>query len=366
MTPSPASLLERGRVFASAPCRVDMGGTLDIRTFYGPLRRHQPQTVNIALEMRTRVELRPFRPGQVQVLSKGFAPAAFSLEAAAFDHPLGLMFAIATYFGIDGVSIEIASNSPPRSALGGSSAAAVALIAALDTLQAKAEGRRRLTRRCVALLAHAIEESVAGAPCGMQDHLAALYGGVHSWHWPDGPQAPPFRTEPLVPRRQARRLEPHLLVAYCGEPHVSRDVNGTWVRQFLAGIGRSAWVEIARLSADFAVALRAGEFSRAVRLMNRETALRRELTPAVLDTVGEALLAEAQRYGCGARFTGAGGGGCLWAIGEQQAIARLEPQWQAVLAMHPQARLLTPRIATAGLRCGWRAGGLSPPGRRAR
>jgi D-glycero-alpha-D-manno-heptose-7-phosphate kinase len=332
---------------------VDLGGTLDIRTFYAPLRRLHPQTVNIALELRTRVLVRAFRPGQVQVMSQGFSPACHALDDAPFDHPLGLIFAIAAYFGIDGLSIEIISASPPRSALGGSSSAAVALITALDALQARRGDHRRLSRRAVALLAHAIEESVAGVPCGMQDHLAALYGGATSWHWPSAPGAPAFRRERLVPHQRLRQLERNLLVAYCGEPHASRDVNGSWVRQFLSGAGRSAWAEIARLSADFAAALRDGTLSEAVRLMNRETAMRCEMTPEVLDDVGQALVAAARRGECGARFTGAGGGGCVWAIGDERAIAKLEPQWRAALAMHPRARLLARRIATTGIRCRW-------------
>ncbi|MFW6364320.1 MAG: bifunctional hydroxymethylpyrimidine kinase/phosphomethylpyrimidine kinase, partial [Spirochaeta sp.] len=34
---------------------------------------------------------------------------------------------------------------------------------------------------------------------------------------------------------------------------------------------------------------------------------------AVLDDIGAALVEAARKNGCGGRFTGAGGGGCLWA-----------------------------------------------------
>ncbi|MCU0540165.1 MAG: galactokinase, partial [Desulfobacterales bacterium] len=49
--------LSRGPVSASAPCRVDMGGTLDIRTFSYPLQHRGPCTLNIALDLRTTVSL---------------------------------------------------------------------------------------------------------------------------------------------------------------------------------------------------------------------------------------------------------------------------------------------------------------------
>jgi D-glycero-alpha-D-manno-heptose-7-phosphate kinase len=84
--------------------------------------------------------------------------------------------------------------------------------------------------------------------------------------------------------------------------------------------------------------------------MNRETAIRRRLTPDVLDPVGVSLVKAARRHGCGARFTGAGGGGCLWAIGETEAIDRLRGSWQKILASRPEARLLDCGIDPEGLR----------------
>jgi D-glycero-alpha-D-manno-heptose-7-phosphate kinase len=104
-----------------------MGGTLDIDTFRFPLHHFSPCTFNIALNLRTRVCLLPYRAGMVKVSSKGFKAAEYPFDQAPFDHPLGLIFAIAAYFRAEGVHIVIESSSPPRSALGGSSAAAVAL-----------------------------------------------------------------------------------------------------------------------------------------------------------------------------------------------------------------------------------------------
>jgi len=55
---------------ASAPCRVDMGGTLDISTFAYSLRHLSPCTFNVAIDLRTRVLIRPFREGAVKVSSR--------------------------------------------------------------------------------------------------------------------------------------------------------------------------------------------------------------------------------------------------------------------------------------------------------
>jgi D-glycero-alpha-D-manno-heptose-7-phosphate kinase len=121
------------------------------------------------------------------------------------------------------------------------------------------------------------------------------------------------------------------------------------VQHFLAGKNRDCWAEIADLTRRFAAAVSRGEIEEAAHFMNRETAVRRRLTPDVLDPTGVKLVNAARRSGCGARFTGAGGGGCLWAIGKTDAICRLRLIWQRILADQPDARLLESDIDSRGL-----------------
>jgi D-glycero-alpha-D-manno-heptose-7-phosphate kinase len=343
-------ILEFPPVEVSAPCRIDMGGTLDINTFHFPLRCLEPCTVNIAIELRTRVRLFPYRAGIVKVSSKGFDSEEYPLQEAPFNQPLGLMFAIAAYFRAEGVHIEIESSSPPRSALGGSSAAAVALVAAFSKVLEKTENIPPLSRPKIAMLAHRLEGSVAGVPCGLQDQLAAVYGGVHSWYWQDGLGESSFRKETLVRKSSYRKLEEHLLLAYCGIPHESKNINGRWVRQFVSGRNRELWAEIAGCTKSFAGALKAGNFKDARGFMNRELAIRREMTPDVIDEIGEKLVDAALENNCGARFAGAGGGGCIWAMGEAKDISRLRGVWIKVLAGRKEACLLDVKIDRKGLR----------------
>jgi len=91
-------ILEKKPIEASAPCRIDMGGTLDIRTFYYPLRHLSPCTFNIAVGLRTRVRLLPHHNDRIKISSRGFKSAEFPISRAPFAHPLGLMLAIAVYF----------------------------------------------------------------------------------------------------------------------------------------------------------------------------------------------------------------------------------------------------------------------------
>lgn len=340
--------LQENTVETSAPCRIDMGGTLDISTFYYPLRHLKPCTVNMAIDLRTCVRLFPYQKGMVKVTSKGFTAAEYPIDKAPYAHPLGLMFAIATYFRADGVHIDIDSSSPPRSALGGSSVAGVALVAAFSKILEQA-GRKPLSGKKTALLAHVLEESVAGVPCGLQDQLAAVYGGLNVWYWPGGRHGPLFRKKAIGNKRFLKDLERHLLLAYCGMPHSSKNVNSKWVQQFLTGKYRELWAEIAVCTTRFADALTARDLQTACLAMNRETAIRKKMTPEVLDETGTALVKAALEHDCGARFAGAGGGGCLWALGEAENIDKLKSTWEVILSKRKGACLLDMKIDTKGL-----------------
>jgi D-glycero-alpha-D-manno-heptose-7-phosphate kinase len=342
------NILAKTEINASAPCRVDMGGTLDLSTFYLPLRHLAPCTFNAALNLRTRVRLRPYKKGKIKISSRGFDSLEVESHTAPFTPPLGLMLAVAAYFNADGVHIEIDSASPPRSALGGSSVAAVALVWAFGKARAAA-GRPAMEPVQAALLAHAIEQSVAGVPCGIQDQLAAAFGGVNAWYWSGQPGPASFTRDVLIPAGESARFSDRILVAYCGEPHESRDINGTWVRDFVAGRHRKIWAEIIDCSRRFIRAVVDGHYEDAVDAMNRETDLRCRMTPDVLETMGTRLVQAAREQQCGARFTGAGGGGCLWALGGTDHIRELRHVWRQLLAERPYAALLETAVDTAGV-----------------
>ncbi|MGD9212711.1 MAG: galactokinase [Desulfobacteraceae bacterium] len=341
-------ILVKNPVSTSAPCRIDMGGTLDIRSFYFPLRHLEPCTFNLAIALRTRVRLEPYKRGWVKVSSRGFDSAAFHESEMPFSHSLGLIFAVAAYFHVSGVHILIDSASPVRSALGGSSVAAVALITALSRILEQ-EGAPKLSRSAVAMLAFAIEQSVAGVNCGIQDMLAATFGGGHVWYWTGQPGKLPYVKRKVIRKKDHCRLANRLLLAYCGAPHESVDVNGQWVRKFLEGKYRTIWGEIINKTHQFVKCLETFDLIGAGNAMNDETDLRCEMTPHVLDSIGGRLVAAARKHGCGARFTGAGGGGCIWALGNSENISRLRSAWQTVLDEEENASFLDTTIDPHGV-----------------
>lgn len=341
-----ASILEKKQSHVSVPCRIDFGGTLDISTFYLPLAHAKPATLNLALDMRTHVYLSPGQEGRIKISSKGFETIDRSRDDKGWDGPMGLMFAVFQYFNAHGVHLHIESESPVRSALGGSSCAAVAIIAAVYTALEKP-----INPEHIAWLAHYLEGAVAGVLCGTQDQTAAAFGGVNLWEWTFGQKGPEFSRCPVFDSHEKmEQLNRHLMVAYCGIPHESSDVNGRWVNEFRAGRAYDAFEQITRLTRQFTRALADFSFKEAAQWMNQETAIRCELTPDVLDQTGMKLWESAKAQGCGARFTGAGGGGCLWAIGEESDMDKLEKQWQKILDPIDGAMVLDTAIDPRGIR----------------
>ncbi len=337
-----------GLIRASAPCRLDMGGTLDIPSLHFALQHHDPLTVNLAIDLRTQIAIRPYTPGAIKVSSRGFEPAIFQPSAVPYQHPLGLIFAVAAYFSADGIDIHIDSPSPPKSGLGGSSVAAVALVAAFMSMVGQAE-HEPYDRKGIAMIAQAIEAAINGVPCGFQDQLAATYGGIHAWHWKMEKGQTKFKRVPIMKSRKYFEFAAHILAAYTGVTHVSNDINGQWVRQFLDGTNRDRWIEIIHYVNRFSDALSNGDIIKAVDAMNSEVDLRKNLTPDVINGFGQDLVAAARKEECGARFTGAGGGGCIWAIGPADRIAGLKQVWQKMIATEPNALLMDHGIDDHGV-----------------
>ncbi|HEX9911330.1 MAG TPA: hypothetical protein VGA86_10620, partial [Desulfatiglandales bacterium] len=193
---SPArKILKNCTIEASAPCRIDSGGTWDIRTMALPMDAIKPVTLNIALSLRTRVVLLPFEDGMVKVSSEGFPETGpHDFRTLPFDSPFGLFFSATSYFGFHGLEVRIASDSPSKAALGGSSTALVALIKSLSKLAALS-GRSPLPRKNILHLAYQMEDAVSSGKCGIQDQAAAVFGGVNLWQWHFGDRHSPYERQ---------------------------------------------------------------------------------------------------------------------------------------------------------------------------
>ena len=343
-------LLAQRPVEASAPCRVDSGGTWDIKALALPLAAIQPTTVNIALTLRTTAGLHPYKDGKVKISSIGFAqPEIFSIDRLPFDSQFGLFFAAISFFGFHGLEVRIDSQSPVRSALGGSSTALVALVKALFKVSV-ALGNKGCSKNEILHLAYHLEDGISGGNCGIQDQAAAVYGGVHQWEWRYGNRTAPLQKTSLLNGEGREELSKRLLVAYSGKSHTSSKTNNQWVEDFLSGKTRPGWIKANEIVRQFGKAIKAREWNRAASLLREEMSIRREITPEALTPFTKKLIAEAEDTGCGARFAGAGAGGSLWAVGKIEKIDQLKGRWGATLTRVKDAKILDCKIDPAGVR----------------
>jgi D-glycero-alpha-D-manno-heptose-7-phosphate kinase len=343
-------ILKNHRAEASAPCRVDSGGTWDIRAMALPMEAIEPVTLNIALSLRTRVVLLPFEDGRVKVSSEGFpATGAHDFKTLPLDSSFGLFYAAICYFGFHGLEVRIASDSPAKAALGGSSTALVALIKALSKL-AVLTGKAPLPQKEILHLAYQLEDAVSSGKCGIQDQAAAVFGGVHLWLWRFGHGPSPYERQALLDRRGQTELSEHLVVAFSGKSHVSAQINRQWIEEFLSGQTRTGWIEANRIVRRLAQAVAGRKWDRAAGLLREEMAVRRAITPDALIPVTQQLIQQAEEEGCGARFAGAGAGGSVWALGEKKRIQELKNIWRSTLAPIRGAGILDCWVDAKGVR----------------
>jgi D-glycero-alpha-D-manno-heptose-7-phosphate kinase len=350
MPSSVKQVLQRCPVNASAPCRVDSGGTWDIKAMALPLEGIEPVTINIALSLRSRVTISPFKEGWVKISSDGFVhDESYPVASVPFRPPFGLFFAAISHFGFHGLELRIQSDSPVKAALGGSSTALVALLKALSRLRGLL-GQKTLSRREILHLGYHLEDGVSLGACGIQDQAAAAYGGVSLWRWHYGNTRIPYEREALMDVSGQKEMSKRFLLAYSGRSHVSLRTNRSWLNDFLSGKTRTGWVEVNEIVKALAQALKESAWGKAARLLREEMALRRKITPDALIPVTQELVKQAEKLGCGARFAGAGAGGSVWAVGNLERIESLRRWWEATLKPLKGASLLPCHIESGGVR----------------
>ena len=129
-----------------------------------------------------------------------------------------------------------------------------------------------------------------------------------------------------------RMLSDRLLVAYSGKWHVSLTTNRIWLDNFLSGKTRSGWLNANEVVKELISAVKVMKWHEMVRCIRGEMRIRKKITPDALIPETCNLIKEAERFGCGARFAGAGAGGSVWATGEPDDIARLKKRWGKMLS----------------------------------
>jgi len=310
-----------------APTRVDLGGGW---TDVPPYAEEQGGFVcNVAIDRYATVTVTP--------LARPEDPAEIAVASAA---DRALVAAVARRTGALGVRIELHNDFPVGAGLGGSSAASVALIAALQR-------GAPLSGGALAEFSRQIETEDLGVAGGRQDHYASVYGGALGLGF--SARGVAVDSIPLTDAARAE-FESRGMIVYTGESRISGD---TIVAVLDAYRARSrgvcdALAAMGRLAREMRTALAAGDIDALSALVDEQWHHQRMLHPAIPTPRIDEIISRAQAAGAtGGKALGASGGGCVLLLAPAD---RAQPVRDAVA---PLGALLPFHVDLEGVRvCG--------------
>ncbi len=310
------------RIESRAPTRVDLaGGTLDIWPLY--LFHEGAVTVNAAISRYAscRIETRAAGDPRIQLVSRDTRRKESFASLAALDrvrrYRLPLLAHLVRHFRpAAGFTLTTDSEAPAGAGIGGSSAMAVAICAALDKFTGAGKSREDWIH-----ISRDVEAIVIRVPTGTQDHYPPAFGGAAAIHLEPGREYREVLSVDLA------ELERRLVVCYTGKPRQSGINNWEVFKAHLNGnrkvIGNLE--RISRIAQQVRAALERGAWEEVGRLVRQEWEFRRRNLPTISTPKIDRIIAGARRAGALAgKVCGAGGGGCLILLIEPDARAQVE------------------------------------------
>ncbi|MCR4404777.1 MAG: hypothetical protein NUW06_05865 [Candidatus Acetothermia bacterium] len=312
-------------LWARAPLRLDLaGGTIDIYPLY--LFLDGGLTINGAIDRyaSVRVEERPGQEISLSAADLGLEERFDSVEEIDLHGGLGLVKRLLKFYKpTPGLSLRTSVDAPPGAGLGGSSALALAVCAALEFISHRHSDLPRLIE-----LVRDLEAQSLGVPAGVQDYYAAGYGGLSAiWLGPGEER----REQLPLSNEFVKELERGLILGYTGVAHSSGRLNWEVFKRFVDGepAVRTALAQVKEATLRMYEALRAEDLVEVGRALCAEWEARRRLALPIAPAQVERLIAKAlESAALGAKLCGAGGGGALLALAREGARAEVETALQ--------------------------------------
>jgi D-glycero-alpha-D-manno-heptose-7-phosphate kinase len=295
-------------VRATAPLRISfVGGGTDFPHYF---ERHGGAVLSATIDHCVHVDVAARDDRQVTIRSADLGRIVeYHLEdAPVYDGLLDLAKATIARFGTDrGIDVAVASDAPPGSGLGGSSALVTACVGALAALEG-----RTMSAPEVARLAYEIEREDLGITGGWQDQYAAAFGGFNLIEFSGGGVS----VTPLaLPDDALAELRDHLLLCYTGHVRTDLGLIDTQIRLYEQGreetiVGMKQLHEMAYELRDAVVS---GDLASLGGLLREAYESKRRMNPHIAEgTPIDRLLEAARAAGAsGGKICGAGGGGYL-------------------------------------------------------
>lgn len=256
---------------------------------------HGRPAIAVGIEQGVRAEALPAEKDRLSL-----APWGLDLRPdLGGDEPLERAFAAAlgTYPSRPPLSVQAEVELPAGAGLGCSAAIGVAVLDAIDEALGIERPREELAERALAW-----ERVFHGNPSGIDNTMSAV-GGVALFR----------RGEALRPLRSNKTL--HLVIGYSGESSSTKDMVASVSRQLEHDPDRvkKAFAAVEALVNSAKLAIEAGDHVALGQLLDLNHSI---LTSLMLGTTRLERMCETAREAgaLGAKITGAGGGGCMFAL----------------------------------------------------
>lgn len=290
-------------IISRTPFRISFfGGGTDYHTWY---REHGGAVLSTTINHYCYLTCRPLPPFFAEKSRIVWSRIEQVNDHDEIAHPA--VRAVLKHLGVEsGVEIHHSGDLPARSGLGSSSTFTVGLLHAVHALH-----DRMCSKRDLACEAVHIERDVLNENVGVQDQIAAAYGGFNKITiLPNGD----FNVQPVIlPQSRMEQLQSHFMLFFTG---VSRTASNIAKQQMEAQAKGDKKAELAtmRLLVDDALEVLSsgadiGEFGR---LLHETWLLKRSLAPNIAPGFVDEIYEKARSAGAiGGKLLGAGGGGFI-------------------------------------------------------
>jgi D-glycero-alpha-D-manno-heptose-7-phosphate kinase len=294
-------------LIARAPMRISFGGGgTDLEAYYA---QYGGLVISTAINKYFYAVITTDESDDLQVISADYRSLFrhSPYNDLFWNGDLALPKAILHHFGIRrGINLFLASEVPPGTGLGSSSATAVTMVRAISTLV-----EQPMTKQQVAELASYIEIGKMGMPIGKQDQYASAFGGLNKIVFSsEGVTVEPVKIAPDV----SVTLERRLMLFFTGS---SRDSTSILKHQRKSTQDHDESVlkalhNIKQVAIDVENCLERGDLEEFARLLHYSWQEKRRLAPGLsTDFIDECYNLALEHGAVAGKITGAGGGGFL-------------------------------------------------------
>lgn len=308
-------------IISKTPVRISFfGGGTDYPAYF----HHEPGAVlSTTIDKYVYITVNPITGILGEKYRISYSKQELCNEVQDIEHPV--VRAVIQYLGItEGLDINIFSDLPSRTGLGSSSSFTVGLLHSLYALQGKIKSKKELAEEAIHIEFNVLQERV-----GVQDQLAAAYGGMNVMQF----SKEALTVNPLVISSERKKLlQDHLLLCYTGVNRFASEVLKEQVKKTEEKVNMPDLNSIyhmveqgMKILSDVNTPIQAfGE------LLNEAWQTKRKLSSAISSSHLDDIYNQAMHAGAlGGKLLGAGGGGFFLFFVEpskrQQVATALQP-----------------------------------------